>query len=539
MISADDLVVVIPTRNRWDILRRTLEGLDAQTVQGFEVVVVVDGRDQVVPDDVAAGPDRRLIIVDRGGPGRARNRGVEAVDRPLVLFLGDDMVPVPELVASHLRVHETRPDETVTSLGHVDWHPDVADDRILRWLDWSGTQFDYRHLAGQAGQDVGFGRFYSCNISLKRALLARVGGFDEDFIYFYEDLDLGYRLGEAGMELIYEPAALAHHLQTYDLDDVRRRFEGIALGERLMADRHAWFRPPYFHARVVRAANRRPARRIWTSIVDLLPVWAPLRRHAEVEADAWYLQQIAAPFLAAWERAGAVVELRRYLGERFDAAALIHHAVAVERESSDTSELDFYRTSEAYLYDLTAFSMSGTKDPYHEELRRHVPPGGRLLDYGCGIGADGLRLLGAGYTVEFADFDNPSTRYLRWRLDERGIEAPVYDIERDDIPDGFDAAYAFDVIEHVDDPFRFLAELERRAAIVVVNLLEDDPHDHEHHLHRELPIAELTAHARERGLLSHTVHHGRSHLLVYCGDGSNAGGRSGRSPGASTSSPAR
>ena len=92
--------------------------------------------------------------------------------------------------------------------------------------------------------------------------------------------------------------------------------------------------------------------------------------------------------------------------------------------------------------------MTGTKLPYLRELARHVPPGSRLLDYGCGIGSDGLLLLEAGYRVEFADFDNPSTEFLRWRLERRGLDAPVHDLDKE-VPDGFDAAYAFDVIEHV------------------------------------------------------------------------------------------
>ena len=60
---------------------------------------------------------------------------------------------------------------------------------------------------------------------------------------------------------------------------------------------------------------------------------------------------------------------------------------------------------------------------------------------------------------------------------------------------GFDAAFAFDVIEHVRDPWAFLREMEARAALVEVNLLEFDEHQQE--LHYELPIAE-TSRSRRR-----------------------------------------
>jgi GT2 family glycosyltransferase/2-polyprenyl-3-methyl-5-hydroxy-6-metoxy-1,4-benzoquinol methylase len=509
-----DLAVVIPTIGRPGILERTLAALREQTVQGFEVVIVFDG-----PEPPATGLEgARVLRKPHGGPAAARNHGVAATDRDLVLFLGDDMIPEPDLVAAHLKVHRAEREDEVAVLGHVDWHPEVRRNRILRWLDWSATQFDYDRIADLAGEDVGFGRFYSCNVSLKRALLDRVGGFDEDFLYYYEDLDMGYRLGEAGMRLRYEPRAVARHLHDYALEAIAKRFEGIALGERLMADKHGWFEP-FFKARVEEALAEPPARGFWPYVVDVLPRGTRLRRRAEQRANRWYHRHVADRFVRSWARAGELVELRRYLGERFDPQRVVHHASAVEEESAAVGdETAFYRTSETYLYDLTVFAMSGIKDPYHDALRAHLPTAARVLDFGCGIGADGLRLAEHGYRVAFADFDNPSTRYLRWRLDRRGLDAPVYDIERDDIPSGFDAAFAFDVIEHVADPVAFLERLEQRAAIVAVNLLEDDPHDHEHHLHRPLPIDELVARARSRGLLTYAVHHARSHLIVYRGD---------------------
>lgn len=519
------LDVVIPTVGRPDRLHRTLTALDAQTVDGFQTIVVADGTDAALPEELPGDP--RVLVQEHAGAAAARNRGVAAGDGELVLFLGDDMIPAPDLVEGHLAAHDAHRAETTAVLGHVDWHPGASGGRLLRWLDWSGIQFDYRQLAGRGGEDVGFGRFYTANVSLPRALFEAVGGFDQDhFIVYYEDIDLGYRLAQVGMELRYAPDARVYHLHDYTLAGLRRRFEGTALSERFMHALHDWF-TPYFHHRVSRAVAHPPVREVWTRLVDLAPRGTRLRDALEWRADRWYLQQLGPAFLAAWERAAEAVELSRYLGADFELRKLVHHRQTVAREAAAVGDEErFYRTSEGYLYDLTAFSMSGTKDPYREELRRHVAPGASLLDYGCGIGSDGLALLEDGYRVAFADFDNPSTAYLRWRLDQRGLEAPLHDLDRDAVPSGFDAAYAFDVIEHVPDPVAFLTELERRAELVVVNLLEDDPddgHDHEA-LHRELPIAELVDRAAARGLVSHTVHHGRSHLLLYRGSAQRVSG---------------
>lgn len=509
-VLPSDLTVVVPTRDRWAILRRTLAALAAQTVTGFRVVVVVDGQDQLVPDDL----DADVLVQAHAGPGAARNRGVQAATTPLVLLLGDDMLPEPQLVAEHLAAHAAAPSPSTAVLGMVRWHHEVAADRLARWLDWSGHQFDFASI--RDGRP-GFGHFYSSNVSLRRSTLLDVGGFDEDFVYYYEDLDLGRRLHDSGVELVHAPDALALHLHRYSWGAVERRFTGIARGERMMAAKHPWF-TPWFKQRVQWAQAAPPESGAWGRLEARLPAAtpAPVRKGVRRRADTAYLQRLAPAFLAAWEGERDLEDLRRYLGNDYDQQHLVHHARLVdEEEASAPDEQTFYRTSAAYLYDLTAFAMSGTKAPYLDAVRSLVPPGARLLDVGCGTGSDGLRLLEQGYRVEFADFDNPSTAYLRWRLADRGLVAPVHDVEGD-LPAGFDLAYAWDVVEHVPDPMVFLEGMEARAALVAVNLLRPGPDDA--HVHHDLPVDELLARAAARGLLMHRVHHGRSHLIVYRGD---------------------
>ena len=214
-----------------------------------------------------------------------------------------------------------------------------------------------------------------------------------------------------------------------------------------------------------------------------------------------------------FDPAAEEADLRAYLGDSYERGLLEDYQRTVDEEfAACGDEQAFYRTSKGYLYNLTAFAMTGTKLPYLEELTRQIPPGARVLDFGCGIGSDGLILLRAGYRVEFADFNNPSVAFLRWRLERRNASAPIHDLDVH-VPDGFDAAYAFDVIEHVADPFSFLGEMERRARVIEVNFLEPAPGDYD--VHRKLPIRQLLTHAGRHGLLRYRLLYGRSHLVLY------------------------
>ena len=293
-----DLVVVIPTRDRWSILERTLASLATQSVTGHEVVVVVDGTDQELPPVQAD----QVLVKEWAGASAARNHGARASRRPLLLFLGDDIVPDRDLVCRHLERHTREPATTIAVLGHTEWHPEVRGNRIQRWLDWSGTQFDYRLLRAQGIDDAGFGRFYSSNVSLKRELFDSVRGFDEDFIIYYEDIDVGWRLAQEGMVLRYEPDAIGYHLHRYDWDSLVRRFEGIARSERLMASKHDWF-TPWFNGRINEALSHPSVSRGWALLVDAVPSRPRrVREVAERRASRWYHQNLAPAFKGSWER---------------------------------------------------------------------------------------------------------------------------------------------------------------------------------------------------------------------------------------------
>ena len=90
--------VIIPVYNRPDEARELLESLCAQTCRDFEVVIVEDGSAIPCKEVAEAYADRLDIhyyVKENGGPGRARNYGVERARGEDVLILDSDAV-LPE-----------------------------------------------------------------------------------------------------------------------------------------------------------------------------------------------------------------------------------------------------------------------------------------------------------------------------------------------------------------------------------------------------------------------------------------------------------
>jgi glycosyltransferase involved in cell wall biosynthesis len=224
-----DISVIIPTYNRKKTLLRTLEAYKRQSAGGeiLEVVVVddgsTDGTGEATAQAALGSPfPIRYLRQDNHGQGLARNLGIRSADGELVLLGDDDIIPTPTLVAEHAAWHRKHPSPSVAVLGYVAWSPELKPTPFMEWLALDGILFDYGHLS--PGCTAGFMYFYSCNISLKRRFLLDQGMFDEDFhTYGYEDSELGYRLMQRGLRLLYNPAAIGHHYKRMSFADVCRR----------------------------------------------------------------------------------------------------------------------------------------------------------------------------------------------------------------------------------------------------------------------------------------------------------------------------
>lgn len=228
MPTVPDLSIVIPTFRRVDALCRTLDALAGQRLDDHRVeIIVVDNNsgDNTVAtvQALAAGyPHDLQIVVERGrGPAAARNAGIPLATAPLIMFLGDDTPPAhDDFLAGHLDAHRAG-DAQLAVVGRSTWHPSLQVTPVMEWLERSGIYFNYELMEhGALGPAV----FYTNNISLRREAVVSVDGFDERFPdAACEDYDLGLRLADKGLRLVFDPALVVFHEHQYDLETSLRR----------------------------------------------------------------------------------------------------------------------------------------------------------------------------------------------------------------------------------------------------------------------------------------------------------------------------
>jgi glycosyltransferase involved in cell wall biosynthesis len=215
--------VVMPCHDRAAILGRTLAAWEAQQGDApFEVIAVDDGSQDGTADLLAAFLPRRFSkrVVRLGrshGPAHARNLGIAEARAPLLLLVGDDIVPASGFLAAHLDVHAAHPEPACAVLGHTAWPGDLPVNSLMRHIDAVGAQqFSYHNM--RDGQVMDYRHFYTSNISVKAALLAGVDPlFDTSFRHpAYEDIELAYRLAkERGLQILYSARPLATHYHYY------------------------------------------------------------------------------------------------------------------------------------------------------------------------------------------------------------------------------------------------------------------------------------------------------------------------------------
>ena len=224
-----DLAVVIINYNAGEYLARCVQSV-VHRAGGIDVdVLVIDNasHDGSATAAAARTPQMRLIEnATNRGLSAAWNQGAREVDAPWILFLNPDAELVAGDLGALVRAGEARPDVAllgpvirnpdgtiyesgrvfpgvVQAVGHAFLGPFVPANRFTRayrQTDWDRmTEREVDWVSGAA-------------MLLRRSAFEQVGGFDEAFWLYGEELDLGTRLRNAGWKVLATPALEVMHV---------------------------------------------------------------------------------------------------------------------------------------------------------------------------------------------------------------------------------------------------------------------------------------------------------------------------------------
>ena len=211
--------VVVVTWNGRAHLDALFPALLAQAAPGgFEVVVVDNASRDGTPEAVeaVAATDARVRLVRSGrnaGFAAGNNLAIGQARGDLVVTLNSDTVPEPGWLAALVDAADANPRAGSVASQMVFLHDaqvvQSAGIRIDRaGIAWDGGSGDHRRPPGPPVPTFGA----SAGAALYRAaMLRQLGGFDERFFMYLEDVDLAWRARLAGWEAVVAPAAVVRH----------------------------------------------------------------------------------------------------------------------------------------------------------------------------------------------------------------------------------------------------------------------------------------------------------------------------------------
>jgi GT2 family glycosyltransferase len=282
------ITVQLCTYNRRALLGRVLDALFHQDLDpdDYEVVLVDDGSNDGTYEDVLSRLTPtcafHLVRQRNAGLARGRNAGIERARGELILFMDDDVLATPGLLAAHLRFHEE--------------HPAT----ICRGVAINVESFDRLPPPTYSLSNYSGAYFWTTNVSAPLSLIAHAGSFDERFReYGWEDLELGFRLRGDGVPSLLARDAVVYH---YKPPLGPGQFAGVARQARAQARTAIQFLDKHPHWRIALATGQLAPALLWSQVARGSGWPALLERIAQpdVERGIW---PIGVRRWAAWRLA--------------------------------------------------------------------------------------------------------------------------------------------------------------------------------------------------------------------------------------------
>ncbi len=210
------VTVVVPSWNSARWLPGCLAALERQSFRDFEVLVVDSASEDDPAAAAAAAPGSPSILrltVNRGFAAAA-NAGWGAATTPYVALLNPDTLPEPDWLAALIACLDESGEGTAAVASRMlsMSDPEILDD-AGDTLSWYGSARKRGHGEPASRYERREEVLSACAGAAlyRRSALVALGGFDETFGSYLEDVDLGLRARLLGYRCLYEPSARVRH----------------------------------------------------------------------------------------------------------------------------------------------------------------------------------------------------------------------------------------------------------------------------------------------------------------------------------------
>ena len=214
----DKCSIIIVNWNGELFLEQCLAALMNQTVRLHEIILVDNASSDRSVEIVHQFPSVRVLAQDQNtGFARGNNLAIAAAssESEWIVLLNPDAFPEPRWLEELLAAAHSNPGFDAFGSKLV-----VAADPGI--LDGAGDVYHVSGLVWRMGHGAPVASlpeqarevFSPCAAAAmyRRSALLEVGGFDEDYFCYVEDVDLGFRLQLAGYRCLYVPLSVAHHV---------------------------------------------------------------------------------------------------------------------------------------------------------------------------------------------------------------------------------------------------------------------------------------------------------------------------------------
>jgi len=250
-----DLSIIIPSHSRADLLAACLRSIADHTNGANLQIIVVDdaSKDHSVFMTARSFPGVEVIrLTEQAGFCLAINAGLTRARASIVQVLNDDTEVTAGWYQAPLRHFSSNPE-----LGSIA-------PLVLQWsnpgkIDSAGDGYDLGGYAYSRGKGeplserwLTAGEVFSASGSaafFRREALLKVDGFPEEFIAYFDDIEVGFKLREAGYTCWYEPQSrvLHHGSSSRDKRPSRRLAEQLACNEERVFCRHLTMKHRWRH----------------------------------------------------------------------------------------------------------------------------------------------------------------------------------------------------------------------------------------------------------------------------------------------------